>query len=76
VVEDAKNLGKAVIASDIPVHREQLENSGHYFHPDKPEQLAELMNVIVNKKETFINYNYEKKKLQFVENLIKIFFNL
>jgi glycosyltransferase involved in cell wall biosynthesis len=39
-VEEAKSMGKGVLLSDIPVHREQSPELGVYFHPDDPEALA------------------------------------
>jgi glycosyltransferase involved in cell wall biosynthesis len=39
-VEEAKSMGKGVLLSDIPVHREQSPQLGVYFHPDDPEALA------------------------------------
>ncbi|MEW5817053.1 MAG: glycosyltransferase family 1 protein [Spirochaetota bacterium] len=49
-VEEAKSLGKAVILSNIPVHREQKPPEGIYFDPYQPEQLAQiLLEVYANK---------------------------
>ena len=42
-VEEAKSLGKRVLLSDIPVHREQDPPGGEFFDPADPEQLAEVM---------------------------------
>jgi glycosyltransferase involved in cell wall biosynthesis len=39
-VEEAKSLGKRVLLSDIPVHREQDPPGGLYFDPHAPEALA------------------------------------
>ena len=43
VVEDAKALGRPVLASDIPVHREQLGAGAVLFPPDDPAALAALL---------------------------------
>ncbi|WP_315716388.1 MULTISPECIES: glycosyltransferase family 1 protein [unclassified Bradyrhizobium] len=47
VVEDAKTLGRPIIASDIPVHREQLEGEKglpvRFFPPDDDAILAETL---------------------------------
>jgi glycosyltransferase involved in cell wall biosynthesis len=41
-IEEAKALGKALIASDIPVHKEQCSNASATFFTSKdPESLAE-----------------------------------
>ena len=42
-IEEAKTLGVRVIASDIPVHREQAPPGAIYVDPNKPEKLAEAM---------------------------------
>jgi tetratricopeptide (TPR) repeat protein len=40
VVEDARALGRPIIASDIPVHREQLGENATYFAPRDAKSLA------------------------------------
>lgn len=42
-VEEAKSLGKAILLSDIPVHREQNPPSAVYFDPGDPVALSECM---------------------------------
>jgi len=42
-VEEAKSMGKPVIASDIEVHREQAPDGCAYFEPDDAGALAERM---------------------------------
>ena len=42
-VEEAKTLGKAVILSDIPVHREQNPERCAYFDPHDERSLADIM---------------------------------
>ena len=43
VVEDAKILGKRIILSDIPVHREQMNENCVLFDPHDPEGLVEVL---------------------------------
>jgi glycosyltransferase involved in cell wall biosynthesis len=43
VIEDAKSLGQFVVASDLPVHREQLQDNRDFFPPRDPLALADLM---------------------------------
>lgn len=50
-VEEAKSLGKQVILSDIPVHREQDPPSGLYFSPTSPSELARLLLRLHNEKQ-------------------------
>ncbi len=42
-VEEAKSLGKEILLSDIPVHREQSPPGATYFDPNDPVDLAEKM---------------------------------
>jgi glycosyltransferase involved in cell wall biosynthesis len=42
-VEEAKSLGKNVILSDIPVHREQNPPGGVFFNPHDAEELATVL---------------------------------
>jgi len=51
-VEESKSLGKRILLSDIPVHREQAPARGSYFKSDNPEQLAELMVEVVHEFDT------------------------
>ena len=42
-VEEAKSLGKTILLSDIPVHREQNPEYGRFFDARDPDGLADLM---------------------------------
>ena len=46
-VEEAKSLGKNLLLSDIPVHREQAPERGLFFGLDDAEALAGLMRQVV-----------------------------
>lgn len=43
VIEDARTLGKPILASDFPVHLEQSPPRTLFFEQHNPEQLASLM---------------------------------
>ncbi len=45
VVEDCRALGRPLLLSDLPVHREQNPPGAHYFPAESAEALAELMRV-------------------------------
>lgn len=47
-VEEAKSLGKRVLLSDIPVHREQNPALGSYFLPDDVNALADMLWAVWN----------------------------
>jgi glycosyltransferase involved in cell wall biosynthesis len=42
-IEDAKTMNLPVIASDLAVHKEQLEEKGFYFNPENAMDLAKLL---------------------------------
>lgn len=42
-VEEAKSIGKRILLSDIPVHREQSPPHAIYFDPRDPQALADRM---------------------------------
>ncbi len=60
-VEEVKSIGKAMLLSDLAVHREQAENDADYFNPDQPEQLAERMIDALAKKRTKSRKEDEKE---------------
>lgn len=43
LVEDCRALGKTVLLSDIPVHREQAYARAHCFQPESADDLARLI---------------------------------
>lgn len=45
-VEEAKSLGKRIILSDLPVHREQAPTDGIYVDPDDATALADAMREV------------------------------
>lgn len=74
VIEDAKALGVTVIASDIPVHKEQLyeyKNSG-LFPPDNETALAGKIMTVNDSNEVYPAYNYEKDVYNYGQNFINI----
>ncbi|MDX6612605.1 MAG: hypothetical protein QOD75_1791 [Blastocatellia bacterium] len=48
VVQDAKALGRPLLCSDIPVHREQAPAALGFFSADDPAALAELLMSLWN----------------------------
>jgi glycosyltransferase involved in cell wall biosynthesis len=75
VVEDAKTLVRPVILSDIPVHREQMDDRGYFFSPDKALELANLLEEFL--KPGFIpllpDDKHKERLVQFAENFLNIF---
>lgn len=58
-VEESKALGKVIILSNIPVHKEQAPDRGCFFDPSDYEQLAHLM------KEVWKKYNLIEEKFYY-----------
>ena len=52
VLEDAKVLDKTVLLSDIPVHREQKNEKCRLFHPNEPQELANLMEQLAGEAQS------------------------
>lgn len=50
-VEESKSLGKTIILSDIPVHREQSPEHGLYFDPKNADQLADAIEAALTQWE-------------------------
>lgn len=49
-VEEAKALGKTVILSDIPVHREQNPDGALYFDPNDPAMLESVLTAVMGRR--------------------------
>ncbi len=45
-VEEAKSLGKRIVLSDLPVHREQAPRDAIYIDPDDSSGLADAMQLV------------------------------
>jgi glycosyltransferase involved in cell wall biosynthesis len=74
VIEDAKSLQVPVIASNLTVNVEQLQDAGVYFDPHNPDELASILATYPkrNLRETFYeDYNVRVKKA--AEVLLDIF---
>jgi glycosyltransferase involved in cell wall biosynthesis len=66
MIEDARSLGKKILVSDIPVHREQNPADSHFFNPSKPEELASLITTLWPQLSG--GSDPESEKLAFEEN--------
>jgi hypothetical protein len=50
VIEDAKALNKFVLASNIPVHSEQIKKNVDFFDTENEQQLADkIISLFINK---------------------------
>jgi glycosyltransferase involved in cell wall biosynthesis len=64
VIEDAKSLQVPVIASNLDVNIEQLEEKGTYFEPHDERALATIL-------EEYPERNYDKELYEPYESRIK-----
>ncbi len=69
-VEEARCLGKPILLSDIPVHREQLSETGFFFEPTNSVALAELIVGIWDKLPDGIDLESERMANQ--ENPVRL----
>ena len=63
---------KRIIASDIAVHNEHLQELGIYFSPKNEVELAENIMDTSNWKLEVRRYNYESNFLKFGLNFMKL----
>jgi glycosyltransferase involved in cell wall biosynthesis len=59
-VEEAKSVGKRMILSDIPVHREQNPPEAIYFNPQDPQALADSLVRVFDESKPGPDYELEK----------------
>jgi hypothetical protein len=72
VIEDAKALGKFVIASDIAVHREQLSAGVAFFAPDNAAELARLMSQPAFPMSTFSDDDDVSRRREYARTLDRL----
>lgn len=74
VIEDAKSMNLSIIASDIEVHKEQLQNyySKQVFSAEDEKQLANRMLHVINNIDTAPKnfYDYQNQILKFGNSFV------
>lgn len=73
-IEESKCDSKFILASDIPVHREQLENypNKKYFNNVNAAVLAEELKIILEKHPQIIKYDYTKDVKRFSYEFLQL----
>jgi glycosyltransferase involved in cell wall biosynthesis len=79
-VEEAKSLGKGMIVSNIPVHKEQNPPESVFFDPHDPQMLADCLVEIYDKRQPGPDAKLEAnaqnllpiRTRQFAENFIQV----
>ncbi len=70
-IEDAKALNKFVIASDLPIHREQLEYNCVFFEKENYKALADLL--LYNNYDTkVVKIDYSLSIKQFGQKILEV----
>jgi glycosyltransferase involved in cell wall biosynthesis len=72
-VEDAKNLNKFTILSDIPVHKEQMVENCIFFNPSDESELASILKSYIIHPPKTVELDYTNKITQFAQNFIELF---
>ena len=72
VVEDAKALGKYVIASNLEVHMEQLVSGADFFDPLNEEELADLLEQNWNVAMKVSKLDYNQHVIDFARKIVSI----
>lgn len=73
VVEDAKAINQIILVSDIPLHREQIEDYCIFFNPKAPSDLAEKITHFERYKAPLKTMDYKNDQLRFANNLLSLF---
>ena len=63
-VEEAKSVGKRLVLSDLPVHREQDPPAAIFFDPQDPEKLATILETIWRDSESGPDVQLEARARQ------------
>ncbi len=75
VVEDVKSLNANIIASDIEIHKEQLQSHGVFFEHSNPNDLAKKIKFVSeNPEESKTSFDYEKHIILLSKKFENIFF--
>ncbi|WP_052323745.1 glycosyltransferase family 1 protein [Flavihumibacter sp. ZG627] len=72
-VEDVKALNQFILLSDIPVHREQMNDNVLFFDPYNEADLAEKMQIVLNGKTNKIVTDYNKNIRGFGKDILEAF---
>jgi glycosyltransferase involved in cell wall biosynthesis len=70
-IEEAKSLGRWVLASGIAVHREQLERNADFFPGDDPAALATLLRRYADRDPEVAPADYGLAQRRFSEDLLR-----
>lgn len=70
VVEDSKAISQYVLLSNIPVHKEQLNENVSFFNPTNEIELVEQMKNLIRLKPLLVKQDYNKNVVNFGLNFL------
>lgn len=73
VIEDCKNLGHFVLASDLSVNIEQISKNCLFFEKNNPKDLASKMKLVLEDKITKSKIDYQVNIERFKKDLVNVF---
>jgi glycosyltransferase involved in cell wall biosynthesis len=73
VAEDAKVLNQFILISDIPLHKEQVQQNCLFFSPEDEHDLAKKMLFMLQNEKIITSINYSALQKQFAGQFIQIF---
>ena len=72
VIEDVKSIGQYVIASNLPVHKEQITENVTFFNPNEASELADIMSRFSIETPIRKPIRYEENVKKFGEQFVHI----
>lgn len=72
-IEDSKVLNKKILASSLPVHKEQLGEKGLFFDVEDSTKLAQLIKQTLNDGNEIIEYNYSNAVTEYKQKIKLLF---
>jgi len=73
VIEDCKSLNQFVLASDLEVNIDQINNNCLFFERHSSAVLTEKMEMVLEGKTQVVPYDYNQNIEEFKKNLITVF---
>ena len=73
LVEESKALNKAIVVSDLPIHREQIDFNCVFFDPHNEVQLADILQEIFASGFDVKPHDYNEDINRYAERILEIF---
>ncbi|MCE7065378.1 glycosyltransferase family 1 protein [Dyadobacter sp. CY326] len=72
VVEDAKALSQVIVLSNIAVHEEQITENCHFFDPNNSDELASIMEEMLNSRPIRLKQDYMVSVRAFSSSILEV----